>query len=98
MALIRTIDKGNGFIINTYKNAKSGNVTHILKSTIFPRGKKILNCDKFENPQRMLIVLPNGKQEIYKKAADGSTIMECNNKITNLTNLVFNNICSNIFK
>ena len=98
MTLIKTVEKANGFIMRTYKSQRNGRITHILEPQGVVKGKRAIFCDKFENPQKVIIATKNKQKEIYEKAPDGSTIMKIGEKITNLPHLIFNKICENLLK
>lgn len=102
MALINTVNKANGFVLRTYK-AKNGKVTHILESTGGAKSKRVIKCDTFENPYKIIIATGNGRKEIYEKAPDGTTIMKVPNclkgeKILEFKNTIFNTLCAKLFK
>ncbi len=99
MALINTLNKASGQVLKTYK-ARNGNITYLLESEIPGRGigKRIANCDRLGNPQKIIDYVPNLKKDVYEKATDGSTILNVGNKKTNLPNLIFNSIWERFFK
>ena len=99
MALISTLNRASGQILKTYK-ARNGNITHVLESEIPGKGigKRIANCDALGNPKKIIDYVPNLKKDIYEKAVDGSTILNINNKRTNLPHVIFNSIWTNFLR
>lgn len=98
MTLINSLNKANNTIIRTYKSNKTGNITHIIDSSNFIKSKKAIFCDKFEKPNKIVIVSQNKAKEIYKKAPDGSTIMIIGEKIKTFPYILFNRVCENVLK
>ena len=65
MTLIKTVEKANGFIMRTYKSQRNGRITHILEPQGVVKGKRAIFCDKFENPQKVIIATKNKQKEIH---------------------------------
>lgn len=99
MALVNTINKASGQVLQTYK-ARKGNITHVLTTEIsgVDTGKRIVNCDSFGEPKKIIDVLPGKRKDIYTKASDGSTILQTGKDYIKLTHIAFNNLCERVFK
>lgn len=99
MALINSISKTSGQLLQTYK-ARKGNITHVLTTETPGVGtcKRIVNCDSFGNPKKILDLLPGKRKDIYTKASDGSTILQTGKNYMRLTHIAFNNLCERVFK
>lgn len=99
MTLVRTINKSGGQILRTYQ-AKNGNITHVLTNEIAgaSAGKRIVNCDSFGNPKKIIDYVPGKRKDVYLKAEDGSTILQKGKDMVKIAHVAFNNLCERIFK
>lgn len=99
MALIQTLNRSSGEVLRTYK-AKNGNITHILTNEIAgaAAGKRIVNCDSFGNPRKVIDFVPGKRKDIYTKAEDGSTVLQKGKEAIRLAHVAFNNLCERLFK
>ena len=94
----KTINK-DGSILRKYKHT-SGNITYTLGSNVPGVGYygKALKCDSFGTPLKAIEKQPNKPIESYVKAADGSTIKKVGDKIIELKNVIFYNLCERFLK
>ena len=99
MGLINEVHKSGNQILQTYKSRR-GNITHVLKTRIsgVGTGTRIVNCDTFGNPQKVIDLLPGKRKDIYLKAPDGSTVMQKGLQFVKLAHVNFMSLCERVFK
>lgn len=97
--LLQEVTRLDGSLLRTYKNAKTGAITHKLQYKIGHKlkGMTVVKCDEFGNPQELRDIAKN-RYDVYQKAKDGSTILCSAGKILEFPNLVFNSICAKLFR
>ncbi len=98
MTLINSITRADGSVLRTYKSARNGNITHVLRFDIAGKGisSKAVKCDPQGNPYKVVDAAKN-RLDVYTKAEDGSTVLTSKGKKVSFPNLVFNTVCEKIF-
>ncbi len=94
MALIQTLKKIDGSILKIYKHPKTGRIKNVLKHDY---GTVVAHCDEKGNP-RIIEDIRNKKRDVYIKSQDGTAVLKQGDKITCFPHILFNTICTRLFK